>query len=229
MKKLIPEPVKLHHERKGGAANLMLTALMLEAARMVEEGYDIPTVEQAGKAAFGGDQGFLSWMDEIGLLDSMKFLFHLALHDKKKNSLFEKYNNFFSPPEILKQRLAQTGGAGKKGVKWLTPEESQKTPSDALTINMLIKRFQAVAFMVAAEVVEAGLLTVKEAESSFRQALLWKEGPFTLMNQTGIPETMNMVTEKMELSHSQEINFPVPQRLIDQVRENKFWDLGEGE
>jgi 3-hydroxyacyl-CoA dehydrogenase len=83
--------------------------------------------------------------------------------------------------------------------------------------------------MVAAEVVEAGLLTVKEAESSFRQALLWKEGPFTLMNQTGIPETMNMVTEKMELSHSQEINFPVPQRLIDQVRENKFWDLGEGE
>lgn len=229
MKKLIPEPVKLHHERKGGAANLMLAALMLEAARMVEEGYDIPAIEQAGKAAFGGDQGFLSWMDEIGLMDSVKFFFHLSRREREEDNLYQKYDNFFSPPEILKKRLAQTGKAGKKGVKWLTPEETQKTPSDALTINLLIKRFQAVAFMVAAEVVEAGLLTVKEAETSFPQALLWKEGPFSLMNQTGIPETMNMVTEKMELSHRQEINFPVPQMLIDQVRENKFWDLERGE
>jgi len=225
MKKIISEPVNLHHERKGGAVNLLLSALMLEASRMVEDGSDIATVEQAGKAAFGAKQGFLSWMDEIGLLNTVKFLFHLSHREEKENSLYHKYDNFFSPPEILKKRLAQTGKAGEKGIKWITPEESQKTPSDALAIKMLIKRYQAVAFMVAAEVVEAGLLTVKEAEESFRESFQWRNGPFTLMNQTGIPEAMNMVTEKLELSHRHEINFPVPQRLIDQVRENEFWDL----
>jgi 3-hydroxyacyl-CoA dehydrogenase len=229
MKKLIPEPIKPHCDRKGGAVNLMLSALMLESAGMVEEGHDAAAVEQAGKAAFGAEQGFLSWMDEIGLVNAVKFLFHLSLRDQGEGGLFHKYNNFFSPPEILKKRLAETGAAGEKGVKWITPEESQKTPSDALTINVLIKRLQAVSFMVAVELAEAGLLTVKEVEKSCKQAFQWKEGPFGLMNQTGIPETLNMVTEKMELSHRREINFPVPQMLIDQVHENKFWNLEEEE
>jgi len=229
MKKLISEPVPLHGERKGGAVNLILSALMLEAARMVEEGHDAASVEQAGKAAFGGNQGFLAWMDDVGLMNTVKFLFFLSRKKNKNDSFYQKYHNFFSPPDILKKRLAQTAEAGKQGPKWMTPEETQKTPSDALVINMLIKRFQAVAFMAAAEIVEENLLTVPELEKACRKAFQWKEGPFSLMNQTGLPESLNMITEKMELSHRQEINFPVPQLLIDRVHENKFWNLEEEE
>lgn len=228
MKALIPEPVPPHKKRKGGAVNLMLAALMLEAVRMVEEGYDVPSVEQAGKAAFGSGKGFLSWMDETGLVNAVKFLFYLSRRDGGEDNLSQKYDNFFSPPEVLKKRLARTGAAGPQGVKWAVSKEAEKIPSDALTLNMLIKRFLAVSFMIAAELVEEGLLTVPEAEKSCGKAFLWKDGPFNLMNQTGIPEALTMVTERMELSHRKEINFPVPQLLIDQAQKNKLWNLEDG-
>ena len=66
-KNLIEEPFPLRKERKGGAANLILIALLLEASRMVDENFDVPSVESAAKSVFGLSKGYLSIMDEIGI------------------------------------------------------------------------------------------------------------------------------------------------------------------
>jgi hypothetical protein len=46
-----------------------------------------------------------------------------------------------------------------------------------------------------------------------------------MMNRIGIQEAMRMVTEKMEMSHRQEINFPIPKLLIEQAQKNEPWPL----
>ena len=56
-------------------------------------------------------------------------------------------------------------------------------------------------------------------------AFLWPEGPFALMNRVGIGASLQLVTEKMELSHRQEISFPVPLLLIQQAKRNEPWPL----
>jgi hypothetical protein len=48
-----------------------------------------------------------------------------------------------------------------------------------------------------------------------------------MMDEMGIGEALNIVTEKMELSHRREISFYVPRLLITQAQKNKPW-RGEG-
>ena len=75
------------------------------------------------------------------------------------------------------------------------------------------------------EIVEAGLLEIGDIEKTCLEVFGWKEGPFAMMNRLGLEETMRKVTEKMEMSHRQEINFPIPKLLIDQARKNEPWPL----
>jgi enoyl-CoA hydratase/3-hydroxyacyl-CoA dehydrogenase len=79
--------------------------------------------------------------------------------------------------------------------------------------------------MLAVEVVESGVVDIQDADSMIRSDLGWKEGPFTMMNRIGLQDSMQMVVEKMALSHQKEINFPIPQMLIDQVRRGEPWPL----
>jgi len=46
--------------RKGGAADVIFVSLLLEAARMVDEGFDLASIETAGRKAFQMPVGFLS-------------------------------------------------------------------------------------------------------------------------------------------------------------------------
>ena len=82
--------------------------------------------------------------------------------------------------------------------------------------------------MVSVEVVEAGLLKLQDMDTLCKQAFKWEEGPFALMNRLGLDEVMRIVTEKMEMSHRKEINFPVPRMLISQVQKNVPWPLNSG-
>jgi 3-hydroxyacyl-CoA dehydrogenase len=58
-----------------------------------------------------------------------------------------------------------------------------------------------------------------------RAAFSWPAGPFALMNAVGLGEALRMVTEKMELSHRREINFPIPRILIEQAQKNEPWPV----
>lgn len=224
-RKIIPEE-PLKKNRKGGAVKLILTSLFLEAARMRDEGVDIVSIETAGKEAFSTSQGFLSLMDEIGIKDIRVEINSLSDTSNPQQPLYKIYRNFFQPPQSLQKMMDKHQKAKHKSrVKWVPKKVSQKKTSELMLLEMLKKRFQAVAFMVASEIVESGLIEMKDVEKLCKKNLSWKEGPFSLMNQIGIEKSLQMVTEEMEISHRKEINFPIPRLLIEQAQKKIPWEV----
>jgi len=212
--------------RKGGAADVIFVSLLLEAARMVDEGYDLPSIEAAGKKAFNTPVGFLSLMDTTGIPLGIYTMYSFSDSSDPDDSLYKAYDNFFTPPESYKELLEKHQKAEDKSkVKWVSDEEAKKEAKDFMLVDMLKNRFLAVGFMTATEVVEAGVIEMEEVEKLCQNAFLWREGPFALMNKMGISLVMQIVTERMELAHQKEINFPVPKLLISQTQKNEPWPL----
>lgn len=210
---LIAEPITLRRERRGGAVNLWLAGILLEAARMVDDDIAATEVEAAARSAFGCERGLLERITEMGADRLTAFLDDLTRRAGPEDPLFQRYDNFFTPAAALSfpERLALPEGAAA-GEDWLLQDH-------------LVKRFQGVAFMIAAELIEAGLLTVEELNRAAVQAIGAGEGPFSMMNRLGIQESLQIVTERMEMSHRREINFPVPKRLIEQAQKNTPWPI----
>jgi len=212
--------------RKGGAANVIFVSLLLEAARMVEEGHDIASIEAAGKKAFNMPMGFLQLMDSTGIPLGIYTMYSFSDSSNLNDPLYRVYDNFFAPPESYKKLMEEYERAEDKSkVKWVSEQVAKEEAKDWLLVDMLKKRFLAVAFMTATEVVEAGVIEMEEVDKLCQNAFLWREGPFTVMNKMGISEALRIVTERMELSHRKEINFPIPQVLIIQAQENRPWPL----
>jgi len=212
--------------RKGGAADVIFVALLLEAARMVDEGFDIPSIEAAGRKAFNVPVGFLGLMDATGIPLGIYTMYSFSDSSNPDDPLYKAYDNFFTPAESYKKLLERYQKAKDKSkVKWVSEGEATKKPEDLMVVDMLKNRFLGVAFMTATEVVESGVIEMEEVDKLGQNAFLWKEGPFALMNKMGIKEVIRIVTERMELSHRKEINFPIPQLLISQAQKDEPWPL----
>lgn len=218
--------VRLLRYRKGGVANIVFVGLLLEAVRMLDEGYGSAGVEGAGTAALGMPVGFVRLLQSVGFDLAASCLESFSDPSAPEHPLACAYDNFFSPPGGLKQKFNEARESGKliSIEQLLTPERTAR-PDNTLVIESLRRRFLAVAFMTAAEVVEAGLIVPADVDTLCRTAFLWPEGPFALMNRVGIGASLELVTEKMELSHRQEISFPVPRILIQQAQKNEPWPL----
>jgi enoyl-CoA hydratase/3-hydroxyacyl-CoA dehydrogenase len=225
-KQLIPEPMPLHKERKGGGMNLLLVALLLEAARMVDDKMDRPSIEAAAKKAFGISKGFLSLMDEIGIPDVIAALEALSSDSDPEDPIHKIYHNFFTPATSCKRMLKSYEEAeDKEKVRWISEEDARKEAADFMLVDSLKKRFQAVAFQIVTELVESEILELQDVDRLCKKTFGWEEGPFSMMNSLGIQEAMQIVTEKMQLSHRKEINFPIPWLLISQAKKNEPWPL----
>jgi enoyl-CoA hydratase/3-hydroxyacyl-CoA dehydrogenase len=212
--------------RKGGAADVIFTALLLEAARMVDEGVDIPSIEAAGKKAFNIPMGFLSLMDYNGIPLGIYALRSFSDSSDPDDPLYKVYDNFFTPPESYKKLIEKYEKAEDKSkVKWVSEEEVEKEPKDLMLVDVLKNRFLAVTFMTATEVVESGVIEMEEVDKLCQNAFLWEEGPFALMNRMGTREALRIVTEEMEVSHRKEINFPISNLLISQAQKDEPWPL----
>lgn len=212
--------------RKGGAADVIFVSLLLEAARMIDEGFDIPAIEAAGKEAFNIPVGFLGLMDTTGIPLGIYTLRSFSDSSNPEDPLFKAYQNFFTPPESYKRLLEIYQKAEDKSkVRWISDKDVKKVAGDAMVVDILKHRFLAVAFMAATEVVESGVIEMDEVDRLCQNAFLWREGPFGLMNKMGIQEVLRIMTERMELSHRKEINFPIPQLLISQAQKNEPWPL----
>jgi 3-hydroxyacyl-CoA dehydrogenase len=226
MKRARKTPTPLLKYRKGGASNTIFVALLLEAGRMVDEGYDVPSIEAAGKTAFQMPFGFLGLADTVGFSVSISCLRSFSDDSVSDDAFYKVYNNFFSPPEIFNIMQQQYASAPKKSaVRWVREEDAQRLPGNPQLVNMLVKRFRAVAFMTAVEVVDSGLIEMKETEKLCQHAFFWHAGPFAMMNRMGTQEALRLVTERMELSHCKEINFPIPGLFIEQARQGTPWPL----
>ena len=214
------------NSRKGGAADVIFVSLLLEAARMVDDGFDIPSIEAAGKKAFNMPMGFLSLMDANGIPLGIHTMYSFSDSSNPGDPLYKAYDNFFTPPESYKKLLDEYQKAeDKSSVRWVSENEAKTEATDLMLIDTLKHRFLAVAFMTSVEVVEAGVIEMNEVDKLCQNAFLWRDGPFAMMNKMGMMEVMRIVTERMELSHRKEINFPIPKLLIEQVQKGKPWPL----
>ncbi|MFA9452343.1 MAG: 3-hydroxyacyl-CoA dehydrogenase family protein [Candidatus Aminicenantaceae bacterium] len=222
--RLIEEPYPLRKERKGGAASLMLAAQMLEACRMKDDGMEIPHIDAVATTTFGIPTGFLARMDEIGIVKTCEYLSGMADETDAEDPIFQKYFNFFTPARSLAERCEKGREAGAAPL-WKAGAVKDAEPKDFMVVDLLKKRFQAVAFITATEIVEEEILEMAEVEKLCREGFGWREGPFAMMNRMGIAEAMRKVTEKMEMSHRQEINFPITNLLITQANKDEPWPL----
>ncbi|MFP4081584.1 MAG: 3-hydroxyacyl-CoA dehydrogenase NAD-binding domain-containing protein [Candidatus Aminicenantes bacterium] len=214
------------NSRKGGAADVIFVSLLLEAARMVDEGYDIPSIEAAGKKAFDMPVGFLGLMDATGIPIGIYTMYSFSDSSDPRDPLYKVYGNFFRPPESYKKILEKYQKTEEKSkVKWVSEEDARKEPRDLALVDELKKRFLAVGFVTATEVVEAGVIEMEEVDKLCQNAFLWREGPFALMNRIGIRQVLRMVKGRMELAQRQEIDFPLPELLISQAQKGEPWPL----
>ncbi|MFQ6038989.1 MAG: 3-hydroxyacyl-CoA dehydrogenase NAD-binding domain-containing protein, partial [Candidatus Aminicenantales bacterium] len=212
--------------RKGGAADVIFVALLLEATRMVDEGFDIPSIEAAGRAAFNMPVGFLGLMDATGLPLGIATMFSFSDASNPDDPLYRVYRNFFTPPSSYRKKLEEYEKAEDKSrVKWVPEDQAGKEPKDPAAVERLKERFLAVGFMTACEVVEAGVIALEDVDRLCRNAFLWREGPFFLMNRVGVEEALRMVQEREALARSQKIHFPVPRILVDQAKKKEPWPL----
>lgn len=223
-KQLVEETEPLLKQRKGGAVNLILSSLMVEAGRMIDEGFKIADIEEAAQMAFGINKGFLKQMDDIGIPESINFFLNLEDKKESEDDLHKVYHNFFTLPVSFMEKLEEHKIAkDKASAKWMKKHSIREKSEDLLLKDMLKNRFKAVSFMVATELVESGISDIQSIEQMCQQVLNWEKGPFSMMNEMGIKEALSIVTEKMEISHRREINFYIPVLLINQAQTNSPW------
>jgi 3-hydroxyacyl-CoA dehydrogenase/enoyl-CoA hydratase/carnithine racemase len=212
--------------RKGGAADVIFVSLLTEAARMVEEGFDIPSIEEAGKKAFDMPLGFLELMDVTGIPIGIYTMYSFSDSSHPDDPLYQVYGNYFSPPESYVSLLDRYQQAeDKSAARWLSEEASKGTAPDSGVVEQLMNRLWAAGFMAAVETVDAGVIEMDEVERLCQNAFLWREGPFSMMNRIGMNEVWTIINQRKEELEKQGIRFPVPQLFAAQAEKGEPWPL----
>lgn len=220
----IPTPIL--SSRKGGAADIIFVSLLLEAARMLEEGYKIAEIEEAGKKAYNIPVGFLQLMDMTGLPVGLFSMRSFSDSSNPDDPLYRVYNNFYTSPKAFIDIIDRYNAAeDKESVKWVSDDSILHETVDESTVQKLCERFWGVGFMTSIEVVENGIVHIEDLEYLCQNAFVWQKGPFTIMNELGIQEVMRVVQERGELAKSQGFHFPVPEMLKKQAASGKPWEF----
>ena len=224
-------PTHVHGSRKGGVADVIFVALLLEATRMLEEGFDIPTIEAAGKKAYGIPIGFLELMDATGLPVGLHSMRSFSDASNPADPLYQVYGNFYTPRQNYLDLMQQYERAQDKStVRWVNngnPQSvipSERSPSDnPQSIEALSDRFLAIGFLTATETVDAGLITIEDLELLTQNAFLWREGPFTIMNKIGKKKVGEVVERRADLARLFKQDFPACGLLKKEMGDETPW------
>ena len=183
---------------------------------MLDEGIEKDAVEDAAVRMFNTEKGFLALFEDAGVEKALALMELLSGGSPPEDPFAAKYDNFFSPPKSLKDWKPEPDQSAADGDNKI---------QDFVLLDFLGMRFLGVLFMAAVDLVESGVLGIEDVEALCKYSFGWTEGPFAMMNRMGIEESLRIVTKKMELSHRQEINFPIPRLLLEQARLQKPWML----
>ena len=221
----IPTPIL--SSRRGGAADIVFVSLLLEAVRMREEGYDVPTIEAAGKLAYGMPVGFLGLMDITGLEVGLYAMKSFSEKEGEDDELIKAYGNFFTPPKLYYDLVQHIRDSEDKGsVRWVSENDAAAQATDQAAVDNLKDRFLGIGFMTSAEVIDSGIIEIAEFELLAQNAFLWREGPFTIMNKLGIEQSYSLVEKRAELAAKYGHDFPIPSNLQQQAESGKPWPIG---
>ncbi len=212
--------------RKGGVADIIFVALLHEATRMVEEGFDLAAIEAAAREAYGLPMGFLQLMDATGLpigLASMKSFSDASDPD---DPLRRVYGNFFEPRPPYTALVENLEKAARPGdAVWIGKDALSGAPPDRKIVEDLAGRFMAIGFLTAAESVDAGLITMEDLDQLTQNAFLWKKGPFEIMNDVGMKKVRTVVEKRAALAKSFGQDFPVSPTLKKAMGSDRPWPL----
>ncbi len=182
-------------DQPGFVVNRYFVPWLNEAVRLLEDGVaDIPTVEAACKEAFGVGMGPFQLMNVTGV--------PIALH--AATTLGEAFGPFYAPSPRLKQQVTA-------GTAW--PLEGTPDPS---LFPEVADRMWAVAFMVAAGLVDQEVGSVEDVDIGARVGLRWPRGPFESMNRMGVDKARELVAT---LAHGW--GMVVPAILRDHAKEKR--------
>ncbi|MFC1563694.1 3-hydroxyacyl-CoA dehydrogenase/enoyl-CoA hydratase family protein [candidate division KSB1 bacterium] len=218
----IPTPVL--SSRKGGAADIIFVSLLLEAVRMLEEGYKIAEIENAGMKAYNIPIGFLQLMDMTGLPVGLYSMYSFSDNSDKDYPLYKVYKDFYYPPQAYIDIIDRFNSIeDKDSVKWIPDTSVLRKKANTKNVKLLCERFWGVGFMTSIEVVEAGVIRIEDLEYLCQNAFVWQKGPFTIMNELGVKNVLRYVKNRAALAKKQGYHFPVPKILEKQAKSGKPW------
>jgi len=187
-------------DQAGFAVNRFFVPWLNEAARMIDEGAaSIPTVEIAAKRAFGIGMGPFELMNITGV----PIAYHSAV------SLERTLGSFYTPAESLRKHTEMHKNWDLEG----EPEESDyESVSD---------RLLGCIFTVSSQLVEEGVATREDTDRGAIVGLRWRQGPFAMMNQAGVPTALGRVERFVRRYAS----LSLPQSLVSLAKSERFWTL----
>ena len=219
-------PSYIRGSRKGGVADVIFVALLLEATRMMEEGHDVAAIEAAGRKAYGIPIGFLELMDVTGLPVGLHSMRSFSDASNPSDQLYKVYGNFFTPRQNYIALMDEYQKASdKSAVRWVKKDGPVDSVPDPKVIDSLSDRFLAVGFITAAETVDAGLITIEDLELLTQNAFLWRQGPFTLMNVLGKKKVHGVVEARAGHAKTLKQDFPICTLLKKEMGVETPWQF----
>ena len=177
----------------GFVVNRFFIPYYVQAIRTLEEGVaSISTIERAAKEGFGIVMGPFELINVSGMAISV----HAA------STLKEERGDFYSPPDILKE---------KAEAEKLWDLEGEVEEDKIQEVKELL---YGTVFGVVCTMVDEGIAGVEQIDRGAKVGLRWKKGPFELMNKIGIDKAYEYVKKVSE--RYPELKFGMPNTLKKQ-------------
>ncbi len=183
----------------GFAVNRFFVPWLNEATRLLDEGINIPTIDDTAKKVFEIGMGPFELMNATGV--------PIAYHSTV--SLGNELGEFYGPSDCLKQQF-------EKGKPWNLDGEV-----DASKVEIIEERLLGAVFMVACKLVEEGVASIEDTDRGAKIGLRWRAGPFEMMNSYGIERKFDIVEKFVGIYP----DMNVPDILKEQHERKEMWHI----
>jgi enoyl-CoA hydratase/3-hydroxyacyl-CoA dehydrogenase len=196
----IPVRVK---DRAGFAVNRFFVPYLNEAARLAgEQVASLATIEAVGRELYGTTLGPFELMNVTGI--------PIAYHSMV--SLQQALGAAYTPAPALKAQF-------ESGNPW----DWRSSAVEPDRKDAVRRRFLGLTLGIATRLVEEEVASAEATDRAATVGLRWARGPFTLLNDTGLAESLRLV-EEYASAISEE--FPVSRELVRRARDGEArWPL----
>ncbi len=179
-------------DASGFAVNRFFSPLLTEAIQVLNDGIaNIPTIEAAGKRAFGIGMGPFELMNVTGI--------PISVH--ASTTFGRELGSLYGMPKLLKEQM-------DSGQLW----DLNSGEVDESKFEQVENRLYGACLGAAAALVSDGVASIEDTDRGAKVGLRWKYGPFELMNRIGIERAYRLVHAMTERYK----DFKMPEILVRQ-------------